>query len=96
MKNVVIRAITGAVFILVILAAILINPILFAVIFGFITALAIWEFSSLINQRDDVHINRFICTLGGVYLFFAFFGYSINYTGASIFIPYLIVLYTYL
>ena len=92
MKNVVIRAITGAVFILVILAAILINPILFAVIFGFITALAIWEFSSLINQRDDVHINRFICSLGGVYLFFAFFGYSINYTGASIFIPYLIVL----
>lgn len=92
MKNFIVRALTGVVFVAVILAAILWNPVLFAVVFGGISALAIWEFTSLVNQREDVHVNRFICTVGGLYLFFAFFGYSINYQGASIFIPYLIIL----
>ena len=92
MKNLVVRALTGIVFVAIILGAILVNPVLFAVVFAAITALAIWEFCSLVNAREDVHANRFICTVGGVYLFFAFFGYSINYSGASIFIPYLIIL----
>ena len=92
MKNVVVRALTGIVYIAVILAGLLINPITFAVIFAVICGMAIWEFCTLMNLREDVHVNRFISTVGGVYLFFAFFGYSINYQGASIFIPYLIVL----
>lgn len=92
MNNFVVRALTGVVFVALILAAILWNPVLFAAVFGAISALAIWEFCSLVNQKEGVHVNRFICTVGGVYLFFAFFGYSINYQGASIFIPYLIIM----
>lgn len=92
MNNFVVRALTGAVFVALILAAILLNPVLFAVVFGIISILAIWEFCSLVNQKEGVHVNRFICTVGGAYLFFAFFGYAINYQGASIFIPYLIIM----
>lgn len=92
MKNLITRTLTGIAFVAVILAAILLSPVLFGVVFAVLSALAIWEFCTLINTRSDVHVNRFICTVGGVYLFFAFFGFTINYTGASIFIPYLIVL----
>ena len=98
MKNFIIRTLTGIVFVGVLVGAIIYGPLTFGLLFALITGMSIWEFSSLINHKDDVYVNRFITTLAGIYLFLAFhlyIGYSeINPAIASggIFIPYLILI----
>lgn len=69
---------------------ILLGPFTYMALFVVITALSIREFCSLVNKRADVRINPFICTIGGVYLFLAFFGFCSQVTPSGVFIPYLV------
>lgn len=92
MKNFIQRAITGILFVAILVGGMLYSPLTFGVLFMLITALAVWEFAQLVNRREDVTINPVITTLGGVYLFIAIFSYCTEATDARIFIPYLLIL----
>ena len=91
MKNFIIRSITGILFVTAIVVCFL-NPVSNAFLFALVTGLTVWEFTGLVNQREGVDTNRFICTVAGVYLFFAITGYVSGQTPSTVFIPYLITL----
>lgn len=90
MKNLIVRTLTGMVFVAVLVGAIVYRPSTFGFLFAVITALSVKEFCTVVNQREDVQINSLICTASGVYLFLAFFGFCSNLTPSSVFIPYLL------
>ena len=92
MKNFIQRAITGIIFVAVLTGCIIGSPFSFGILFAIISGMATYEFCNLANKLEDVDINRNICTLGSVFLFFCFFYYGINPTDTGIFIPYLILL----
>lgn len=91
MKNLILRTVTGVLFVAVIVVGFL-NPVAMGFLFALVTGLTVWEFTGLVNQREGVDTNRFICTVAGVYLFCAITGFVGNLTPATVFIPYLITL----
>ena len=91
MKNLIIRALTGVVFLAVMISGILYSPATFGVLFTVITAFSLWEFTGIVNMRADVEVNRFITTVAGCCLFVGFFGYAAGIPGgALLFIPWLL------
>ena len=95
MKNFIIRTITGVIFVAAIVASFL-RPEAMVLLFSIVTGLTIWEFTGLVNERENVTINRFICTVAGVYFFFAMTYFCSDlYAGVAksvVFIPYLITI----
>ena len=96
MRNFVIRAVVGVVFVAVMVGAIVWRADSMILLFAIITGLSIWEFCGLVNQIDDVQTNRFISTVAGVYFFYAMTYYcSDMYAGIAksvVFIPYLVTI----
>ena len=92
MNNFIKRALTGIIFVAVLVGSILYSPTTFGLLFALITGMAVWEFSTLINHGGQAVINRTICGLAGVYLFLAVLGYNQGIFGAEGFVPYLLVL----
>lgn len=91
-NNFIQRAITGILFVAVLIGCILYDPLTFGALFVIISALAIREFGHLLNQAEGVSINKTITMLGGAYLFLAVMGFCIDTAGGSkIFIPYLLL-----
>ncbi len=96
MKNFITRAITGVLFVAIIVTCFL-RPQAMIFLFAVITGMTLWEFCGLVNERDNVIVNRFICTVAGVYFFLAMAGYAIGLTPATVFIPYLLtILYLFI
>lgn len=91
-SNFIQRAITGILFVAVLVGCILLGIISFSAIFILISALSIYEFTHLINTATRARINPAINILGGLYLFLAFAGFCTNSVGPVIFIPYLVIL----
>ena len=93
MKNLIVRAITGVFFVAAIVVSFL-NPMAMVFLFAIVTGLTIWEFAGLVNDsNEEVSINRFICTVAGVYLFLAMAGYVSGFTNTSaVFVPYLLTI----
>lgn len=95
MKNFIIRTITGIIFVAAIVASFL-RPEAMVLLFSIVTGLTAWEFTGLVNEREHVTVNRFICTVAAVYLFFAMTYYCSDlYGGAAksvVFIPYLVTI----
>jgi len=90
MNNFIVRTITGVFFVAAIVTCFL-NPRAMVLLFALITGMTIWEFTGLVNdRRTAVTINRFICTVAGVYLFLAMAGFNSGLTPSSVFIPYLV------
>lgn len=92
MKNLVIRALTGIIFVTLIVGSISIHPFSFLVIFSLITALTLWEFYGLVKLHDSAPIKKTIYSLGGVYLFGATFIYANDLINGIIFLPYILFL----
>ena len=96
MNNLVLRAITGSLFVVVLVGAIVYSPISFTILFAIITGLTMWEFSTNVNEHADAAVNRLINATGGVYLFLAFFyfcsGFGQGYSNALVFVPFIITL----
>ena len=90
MKGFIIRAVTGIVFVAVLVGGLLYSQFTMMLLFALITGLCVWEFTTLVNQRPGVQVNRFITTVAGVYLFFAMAGYNSGMTPPGVFIPYLV------
>ncbi|MDO4993591.1 MAG: phosphatidate cytidylyltransferase [Bacteroidales bacterium] len=77
-NNLLTRTLTGIVFIILLVGCILYGPQTFVMLFAVVSAMTIWEFCTILNRYADAHINRFITTIAGVYLFFAVFGFNLN------------------
>jgi phosphatidate cytidylyltransferase len=89
MKNFIIRTITSVFFVAAIVTSFL-NPQAMTTLFCIVTGMTIWEYCSLVNDRPFISINRFICTISGIYLFLSMMGYNSGLTPATVFIPYLV------
>lgn len=90
MKNLIIRALTGIIFVVVLVSAICIHPIFFLILFCVITGLTLWEFGGLIKHYENANLQQALNVLGGVYLFIATFVYANGLTDGKIFLPYLL------
>ena len=88
-KNFIVRTITGVLFVAILVTCFL-RPDSMIFLFALVTGLTVWEYGGLVNQFDDIQVNRFISTAAGVYLFLAFAGYCTGFTPATVFIPYLV------
>ena len=86
------RAITGILFVGVLVGCILYDPWTFSALFVVISALTIREFGHLINQVEGVSINKNITMLAGVYLYMAVMAFCTNLSGSKIFLPYLLLI----
>lgn len=91
-RNFITRTITGVLFVAVLVLCTLWNALSFGVLFSLVSLLAIGEFCHIINKKGDIHINRNICVLGGLYLYLSFFYVGIFPDSTFIFIPYLVIL----
>ena len=86
MKNLIVRTITGVFFVAAIVVSFM-RPEAMFLLFAIVTGLTIWEFCGLVNDRiAGATVNRFICTVAGVYFFLAVAGFcsGITPTGAVI------------
>lgn len=90
LNNFIKRALTGAFFVLAIIAGIWFNPIGYWAVFTIITALSQWEFYKLVSHDTDVKFNKLTAVLGGTYLFFATFMYAAQLMDKTIFLPYIL------
>lgn len=91
-SNFIQRAVTGIIFVAVLIGCILGGGIPFSILFALISALSIYEFGTIVNRTGTVQMNKRITVLAGVFLFLCF-----SYTGVvpgtyEIFIPYLFLL----
>ncbi len=95
MKNFIVRTITGIIFVAAVVASFL-RPEAMVLLFSIVTGMTVWEFTGLVNERENVTVNRFICTVAGVYFFFAMTYFCSDlYGGAAksvVFIPYLVTI----
>lgn len=91
-NNFIQRAITGIIFVGVLIGCILGGPISFTLLFTLITALTIHEFGVIISKQPDVEINKPICMLAGVFLFFGFAYLGVMPGQTEILIPYLFLI----
>lgn len=96
-NNIIKRAVTGILFVGVLLGCVLLGPVSYGILFTGITAAALLEFGRLVNQAEGVKINRLVTMLGGVSLFLAFLGLFSGRAGSYLFIPYpLILIYLFI
>ncbi len=91
MKNLIVRSITGVLFVAAIIVSFL-NPMAMAILFALITAMTIYEFTGLVNNCDGIDTNRFISSAAGGFLFVAMVGFCSGLTPSTAFIPYLITI----
>lgn len=91
LKNLIVRTISGALFVAIMVAGFL-RPTAMMFLFTLITGMAVWEFTGLINEREGVTVNRFICSAAGMFLNLAMAGFCSGLTPAIVFIPYLITI----
>ena len=88
-KNLITRALTGVVFVAVMVAGFT-APQYMIVLFAIITGLTLWEYTGLVSQIEGVSVNRFISVVAGVYFFIAMAGLRVGYVkDFSVFVPYI-------
>ena len=91
-KNLLIRTITGVLFVACMVFSFL-HPRAMVFLFALITGLSTWEYCGLVNQKEDVTVNRFITTIASVYFFLAVAGFRTGIVGNFVvFVPYLLTI----
>ena len=97
MKNLIIRAITGILFIGIIIGAILYSKYTLLALLLVITTLTLTEFYRLIEGSNSPKITLFVNILGGNYLTLSLYLYASDilpaFSKGIVFIPYLIYLF---
>ena len=91
LKNLIQRTLTGIIFVVVIIAAICIHPLLFAGIFSIVSGFLIYEFY-LLSKYEGAGWQRCLGIAAGGYLFFSTCLFAGNYIGVEIFFPYIIIM----
>lgn len=90
MSNLATRTISGSLFVIITVAAIMAGAITFVLLFAAISAVCVWEFCTLVNRRRDLQANRMIATAAAVYLFLATMAFATGAAGFMVFVPYFI------
>ena len=91
-KNLVVRFITGVLFVAVMVAGFM-SPRAMVVLFALITGMTIWEYTGLVNTWNEIRVNRMISTVAGVYFFLAVAAWRMGMVhNFIIFIPYLLTI----
>ena len=89
-NNFIQRAVTGVLFVIVLVGCILYSPLSFGILFTIISVLSVHEFAQLVSKSGEVSINKTITALGGAYLFLALMSFCTQQSvGARVFLPYL-------
>ena len=89
-NNFIQRAVTGVLFVIVLVGCILYSPLSFGILFTIISVLSVHEFAQLVSKSSEVSINKTITALGGAYLFLALMSVCTQQSvGARVFLPYL-------
>ena len=89
-NNFIQRAVTGVLFVIVLVGCILYSPLSFGILFTIISVLSVHEFALLVSKSCDVSIYKTIPALGGAYLFLALMSFCTQQSvGARVFLPYL-------
>ena len=92
LTNMIVRAFTGVLFVTIMVTCFF-HPIAMGFLFALITCLSLWEYSGLVNNIEDVTINRFISTVAGVYLFLAISAVNSGFVQTNaVFMPYLLTI----
>ena len=92
LKNLITRTITGILFVAIMTTCFL-RPVAMIFVFTLITGMTIWEFTGLVNDRENVTVNRFITTIAGVYFFLAVAGVNSGFIQTNaVFVPYLLTI----
>lgn len=102
LKNFIVRAITGVLFVAVLVTSFL-DGFAMVALFTVITGLTMWEYTGLVNNIEGVSVNRFISTAAACFLFVAMAAYCCQFTPggnmapAAVFVPYLLtVIYLFI
>lgn len=90
-KNLIVRTITGIVYVAVMVTGML-RPETMILLFALITGLAMWEYTGLVNDIEGVRVNRLISTIAGVYLVVAVAGWRVGIVDFRGFIPYILTI----
>ena len=89
-NNFIQRAVTGVLFVIVLVGCILYSHLSFGILFTIISVLSVHEFAQLVSKSSEVSINKTITALGGAYLFLALMSFCTQQSvGARVFLPYL-------
>ena len=91
-SNFILRTLTGIIFVSVLIGCILGGPISFSVLFALISALTVNEFGKIISSSGEVQINRPICMLSAIFLFFSFSYLGVQPGNNGILAPYLFLI----
>ena len=92
LKNLITRTITGILFVAIMTTCFL-RPVAMIFVFTLISGMTIWEFTGLVNDRENVTVNRFITTVAGVYFFLAVAGVNSGFIQTNaVFVPYLLTI----
>lgn len=89
MKNLIVRSITGVIFVAAVVTCFL-RPEAMILLFALVTGLTVWEYTGIVNNIENVTVNRFLATVAGVYLFFGIAGFCTGIVPSAVFIPYLL------
>lgn len=98
MNKLLVRVLTGAVFGVTLLGAILYGHTSFAALFTLVTMLAVNEFSNLVHEYKKTTFSTLLAVLGGAYLFIALYATAhLGVEGSlALFVPYIMLLvYTF-
>lgn len=79
------RAITGIIFVAVLIGCIVGGAVSFGILFAIISALAINEFCNLVNHVEGIQVNKRICILSGIFLFLCFSIWNRSFTNRYIY-----------
>lgn len=91
-KNLIVRTITGVLFVAVLVGGMLCNNLTFTILFAAISGLSVWEYCGIVEGYHGVSLNRFINTTGAVVLFLSASAYaSLPQLGLKMFAPYMVV-----
>lgn len=96
MSELIKRTITGAIYVLIVLAGTILHPIIFALVFGTLLFFTLSEFYNLI-EKGGFHPQKWVGTLAGIVLFVVCFLVVSNVlpeTFSLIFIPLLLILFS--
>ena len=75
-KNFIQRTVSGAIFVAIVIASVLISPYTFALVFVIITALALHEFYKLTHKPGETEVNAAVGISAGLLLFICSFVYA--------------------
>lgn len=97
MKNLILRTLTGILYVVLVTGSISFSPYSFGVLFAAATALVTLEFCSIISARGEFQLNSLITTLASMLMFFGFFAWNSGYAQqlllpGMVFLPYIVTI----